>query len=370
MPNSEHKSYDVAIIGAGPAGCAAALGLGQSGLRVVLIDKAEFPRGKTCGDAIPGPAIKALKNAFPFFEKEFLKLEKRQQISSSKIMLKRRRSIDYQWTLPAYNIKREIFDAFLLSLVKKYTSIDILTGWPVDKIIPGKTHMVKSGQADQALHAKMIIASDGANSVVEKCIQHQAANAQKQVFAIRAYFNDVHLDTSTNYFWVDKKYLPGYFWAFPLPDGEFNVGFGMKISRDGKARQNMKGVLEEFIQSEKMKYIFSESRQLTDTSGAFIPIGGKKLSYSGDGYLLTGDAAHLADPLQGHGIDKAVVSGLLAAHHTMNCFKENDFSEAFNISYDMMIRSGIEKELRKNRQQQILVISFPFLLDLYSWIKK
>jgi geranylgeranyl reductase family protein len=369
MPNSKHKSYDVAIIGAGPAGCAAALGLGQSGLRVALIDKAEFPRGKTCGDAIPGPAIKALKNAFPFFEKEFLKLEKRQQITSSRIMLKKGRSVDFQWSLPAYNIKRGIFDAFLFSLIKKYTNIDILTGWPVDKIMPGKTHMIKSGQADQSLQAKMIIASDGANSVVEKCLQHQAASAQSQVFAVRAYFKGVNLNTTTNFFWVDKKYLPGYFWAFPLPDGEYNVGFGMKIGREGKASLDMKGVLEEFVRSEKMSHIFSQSRQLTDTGGAFIPIGGKRLSYSGDGYLLAGDAAHLADPLQGHGIDKAVVSGLLAAHHTMNCFKENDFSEAFNISYYMMIRLGIEKELRKNRQRQLILSNFPSLLSLYSYFK-
>lgn len=370
MPNSEHKLYDIAIIGAGPAGCAAALGLGQSGLRVALIDKAEFPRGKTCGDAIPGPAIKALENAFPFFEKEFQKLEKRQHISSSRIMLTKSRSIDFQWIWPAYNIKREIFDAFLFNLVKKYTKVDILTGWPVDKIIPGKTHIIKSEQADQSLQAKMIIASDGAHSIAEKCLQNLIPVAHKQVFAVRAYFKDVNLYSTSNFFWVDKKYLPGYFWAFPLPDGEFNVGFGMKIGRDGNASLNMKGVLEEYIRSEKMCHIFSESRQLTDTSGAFIPIGGKRLSYSGDGYLLAGDAAHLADPLQGHGIDKAVVSGLLAAHHSMNCFKENDFSEAFNISYDMMIKSGIEKELRKNRQRQLILSNFPFLLSFYSLIKK
>ncbi len=369
MPQKKSKSYDIVIIGAGPAGCAAALGLGRSGLKVALIDKDNFPREKTCGDAIPGPAIQTLSSALPFFEKEFDKLKAKQHINSSRIMLKNGRSIDYRWKLPAYNIKREIFDHFLLGLVKKYAGADILTGWPLSKIIAGEPHLIKSEKTDKSLTAKLIIACDGANSFASKALQHLDNSKQSKVLAVRSYYKDLNLDSSTNFFWIDKKYLPGYFWAFPLPDGIFNVGFGIKTDKHAKLELKMKEALEDFFQSERMRHIFANGKQQSSTSGALIPIGGKKASYSGEAYLLAGDAAHLADPLQGHGIDKAIVSGLLAAHHSMQCFEEDDFSADFNTYYDLALKNGIERELRKNRKRQILLSRFPSLLKLYAVVK-
>jgi flavin-dependent dehydrogenase len=60
QPQNETIKYDVVIIGAGPAGCACALTLKDSGLKVAMLEKASFPRDKVCGDAIPGRAIKTL----------------------------------------------------------------------------------------------------------------------------------------------------------------------------------------------------------------------------------------------------------------------------------------------------------------------
>ncbi|MCK4569073.1 MAG: geranylgeranyl reductase family protein, partial [Bacteroidales bacterium] len=350
--------------------CAAALGLGKSGLKVALIDKAVFPREKTCGDAIPGPAIKTLNKTFPFFQEEFCKLKEKHRISSSSIILNNGRSIDYHWKLPAYNIKRSLFDAFLLELVRKYASVDILTGWLVSEINPGTPHLIKSNKAGTSINAKLIIGCDGAGSITAKTFQQPATSNQQPVIAVRAYYKGVKLSPDTNYFYVSNKYLPGYFWAFPLGDDVFNVGFGMKTDRAGKVPLKMKEVLSEFIQSKQMKNAFAGSQQLSASSGAIIPIGGKRGSYSGDGYLLTGDSALLADPLQGHGIDKAIVSGLLAARHTANCFKEDDFSAEFNADYDLSIKNGIERELRKNRQKQLMLTMFPFLLHLYAMFRK
>ena len=186
----------------------------------------------------------------------------------------------------------------------------------------------------------------------------------------RAYFKGLNLPEDTNFFYVFKKYLPGYFWAFPLGDGIFNVGVGVKTGKDGKVPFRINDVFQEFIENDKRIEKFKNWEQIGEVKGAMIPIGGYKGTYGGDGYLLSGDAAHLSDPLQGHGIDKAVVSGLLAAHQSIKCFKEGDFSADFNADYDTMLNVGIGKELRKNRQRQIMISNFPFLLNLYSRIKK
>jgi flavin-dependent dehydrogenase len=60
MQYNEIKTYDIAIVGGGPSGCACALALHGSGLKVVLVEEDSFPRDKICGDAIPGPAFKAM----------------------------------------------------------------------------------------------------------------------------------------------------------------------------------------------------------------------------------------------------------------------------------------------------------------------
>lgn len=379
---SEEK-YDVAIVGAGPAGCAAALGLGSSGLKVALIDKDEFPRKKVCGDAIPGPAIKTLKHALPFFNQEFLGLKEKYRIKSSSIILSNGRTINYSWQLPAYNIKREVFDNFLLSMVKKHTSTEIITGWEAKRVEDGKKIIIRSG--DQSISAKVLIISSGFKvpefsspnsrnpvSGTRHPTQHSTqlssraqprGKTQNFVMAVRAYYSGLGFSENTNYFYINKKLLPGYFWAFPLGEDIWNIGFGIKANNEGKVDVKIRDVLEEFVSES-----FTSAEMISEINGSLIPTGGEKRAYSGEGYLLAGDAASLADPLQGHGIDKAVVSGLLAAKQAISCFEKDDFSASFMSSYDKLIIDGIHRELRKNLRRQKMLSKFPSLLGWYSYI--
>ena len=362
--------YDITIIGAGPAGCAAALALRESGLKVALLDKAVFPRKKTCGDAIPGPAIKALHSAFPFFQGEFQKLKEKQKIKNSSIFLENGRSIDYHWKDPAYNIRRSIWDEFLLELVQKHSPTELITGIQIDRVEQEESLKLIPATGHAIISSKMHIGCDGAGSVTAKSFNHRVLDSPETVMAVRAYYRGLKLSGETNHFYVFKKHLPGYFWAFPLGDGIFNLGFGMKARRHGKTGINIKDVLTEIINDKDSFHLFNHAEQLSEVSSAIIPIGGKRGQYSGNRFVLTGDAAHLADPLQGHGIDKAVFSGILAASHAISCFNANDFSAAFNLKYDKMIRTGIEKELRKNRYRQIMLSKCPGLLNIYSLFGK
>ncbi len=76
------RKYDVIIVGAGPAGCACALTLRDTDLKVALFDKKSFPRDKVCGDAIPGRAIKTLKDISPDFAAAFQKFAKKCRTSN------------------------------------------------------------------------------------------------------------------------------------------------------------------------------------------------------------------------------------------------------------------------------------------------
>jgi flavin-dependent dehydrogenase len=270
--------------------------------------------------------------------------------------------------LPAYNIKREVFDAFLLDLVKQHTPTKILTGIELKEIKQGNPFTLIS--KDDTINTKFIIGCDGAGSATSHCLGHEVMVKPEKVMAVRAYYKGINLSSDTNHFYVLKKYLPGYFWIFPLGEDMFNVGFGMKTNKQGKTTLKMKDVLGEITAHPRLANIFHGAEQLSDVKGSLIPIGGRKGSYSGDGFLLAGDAAFLADPLQGHGIDKAVVSGMLAGLHAQSCFKEDDYSSSKNYEYDLMIRNGIEKELRKNRMRQQILRNFPSILSMYAMLKK
>src|ERR1700744_3789908 len=134
MQHAQEKQYDVVIAGAGPAGCACALGLKDAGLKVAMLDKATFPRDKVCGDAIPGRAIKTLNNIDPAFAHAFKGFPQKLETKQTALFYKERK-MTFDWVQPAYTCTRMEFDTFLLSLVKQHTATDVFTGIQVNNTL-------------------------------------------------------------------------------------------------------------------------------------------------------------------------------------------------------------------------------------------
>ena len=165
VPSSPAFDYDVAIVGAGPAGAACALALRTSGLRVALLDKARFPRDKVCGDAIPGQAFKALRQLDPAFVEALWQLQPRDDVRDSRLVASNGASLTLQWTLPSFNSPREMFDAALLDLVRKHSATEILekTGLKTLSIEPGHARLTTTDGRE--ITVRLVIGCDGANSV-------------------------------------------------------------------------------------------------------------------------------------------------------------------------------------------------------------
>lgn len=128
------KKYDVIIVGAGPAGCACALTLKDANLKVALFDKKSFPRDKVCGDAIPGPAIKTLKNISPLFTEKFKAFENKCKTTKTRVIYNNQ-FIDFNWVADAYTCARFEFDNFLYSLVKENTATDIYVNSNITNVV-------------------------------------------------------------------------------------------------------------------------------------------------------------------------------------------------------------------------------------------
>ena len=150
-----------------------------------------------------------------------------------------------------------------------------------------------------------------------------------------------------------KRLLPGYFWVFPLPDNEANIGLGMLSSYISKRKINLKEQMLNVIANEPaLKERFANAEIIEDIQGFGLPLGSQKRVLSGDRFMLIGDAASLIDPITGEGIGNAIRSGRYAADQIISCFKQQDFGSAFIKSYDEYLYSKIWGEMRFSRALQ------------------
>ncbi len=351
------------IVGAGPAGTSAALALRQSGLRVALLDKASFPRDKVCGDAIPGPALRVLSELG--FEDEAAAFPEKEMVTSSRLVAPNGKSLTIRWVTKAFNSRRMDFDAFLLDLVQKHSDVQVLEEMEVSQVIVGKgTVTVTAGE--QEFTCQILIGADGTNGITAKQLASFTLDRQHHCAAVRAYCKDLpEVEAGVNEFYLLDGYLPGYFWIFPLENGWVNIGFGMLSAAVADKNLNLRKTLQAIITTHPvLKKRFAQASIIEKTVGFGLPLGSRHWPLSGERYLLAGDAGSLIDPLQGHGIDKAMLSGKLAAEQAIRCFNANRFDAAFLKQYDKEVYRRCGSEFRKNYRLLLLLNRFPKLVNM------
>ncbi|AEE53028.1 NAD(P)/FAD-dependent oxidoreductase [Haliscomenobacter hydrossis] len=372
-PNSSH--YDIIILGAGPAGATCALQLRHSNLKVLLIDKATFPRSKTCGDAITGRSIKTLYRCCPELVEQFRTFPQKIEIQHTRLNINHRKPIDIHWVNEAYCCRRADFDHAMLQGVRQYApNVHILEGFQVDEIVQGDTvpgrYIVGNSGQQRYFSTQFLVGSDGTQSIVSKKLTSTRLEQNHHAGAVRAYFsgvNGLHLNRTEVF--VLPEFMPGYFWVFPLSEDTANVGFGMLTHSIARQKVNLKDSFYAFIQaSPELKARFGESIQVGKLKGFGLALGSRRVLMSGEHFLLTGDAASLIDPASGEGISNAIVSGKVAAETILAAFEAQDFSADFVKSYERKLFKIIGKELSVST---ILLRSFllaPRLLDAGAYL--
>lgn len=362
-PATERKKYDVVIAGAGPAGCTCALALKDAGLAVCLIDKADFPRDKVCGDAIPARALKTLASIDPQLADAFRAYPGKLLSKRTRVGYKGRELL-VDWVLEAFTCARIDFDNLLFELVKERTQTDIYTGVTIAAVTTKGDGVVLHSN-DMVFEAGVLIGADGAQSVTAKQLVNKTMDRQHHVGSVRAYYDNIAgLDAHTSEIYFIKEFLPSYLWVFPLPGNRANVGFGMLSSEIARRKINLKQSFYDFISaSPDLAARFKDARMIGRLEGFGLPLGSRRIKISGERFMLTGDAASLIDPIWGEGIGNAMLSGKLAAEQAMRCFSESAFDEAFMGAYDKQLFGAIGDELKTHYTAQRVLAKMPVLLD-------
>ena len=196
--------YDVAIIGGGPAGCACALALKNSGLNIILIEKNTFPRDKVCGDAIPGIAVKILKEISVPAYNEFVSFAEKMKVDKT-VLIFNKKELEFQWVLDAYTCSRIHFDNFLFSMAKKHSSTKISEGTEVSSIEKSKDGFsLAIKNSDVKIQSRMLLGADGVNGYTSKKLAGNQTDKKHHVGAIRQYWSGISgLEQNKLYIYLD-----------------------------------------------------------------------------------------------------------------------------------------------------------------------
>jgi len=356
-----HNNFDVIIIGAGPAGCACALMLADTGLSVAIIDKDKSPKEKICGDGLSKDVINQIAMFPPIVKSSFDKISNKLFSSGIRFYAPDNNCLEISFeqenkSVSGYTCERKAFDEMLVNSVKTFINIELYEGCKVLNIEQG-ANGVSVFTENNTFTAKIIVGADGTNSLVAKKLASIEKDKSSQCIGIRGYFENVNGFHFGNYIELHfyKELLPGYIWLFPMAGNKANVGIGMMADDISKRKINLKSLLERFIKDHPIiAPRFSNATQIGKFEAWQIPLGTKKRKMSGESFLLAGDAACIVDPFTGEGIGNALRSGRAAADHIKLCFEKNRFDEVYNVAYDKEIYRRMWKELKMSSSVQKL----------------
>jgi len=306
---------DLLVVGAGPAGTAAAITARRAGLTVTVIDKAEFPRDKCCGDGLTSLALRQL-DALGFDPGA---VRSWQNVDAAWLRSPSGREVELplptNGTFAAVAPRLEL-DAALVDLARQHGA-EVRENSSFVSIESAPDHVdvtVEHAGTSSIVRAAWVVAADGMWSPVRKALGVAANGYLGERHAFRQYASNVTgVAKDRLIVWFDDDLLPGYAWSFPLPGNRVNIGFG--VLRDGERRiQDMKDTWTDLLQRPHVREALGPDVVLEGRHTAW-PIPARiDDAVTGVGRVLfVGDAAMATDALTGEGIGQALLTGVEAA---------------------------------------------------------
>ena len=286
------KEFDLVVVGAGPAGAAAAASGRRAGLSVALVDKARFPRDKLCGGLVSGRGLTALERIFGARPARdlFLVGQEAAWLWRGEELVRFRTPYEL-WFTKRCDFDHELQKRALAAGAEDYSG----RRWQAwDR--SASTLTLDGGEV---LAYGGLIAADGATSKLAADLFGRAFDPEKIGFTLEVECD--RAEDAPKLMEVDFRAVPwGYGWRFPK-NGSLTVGVGGLHTENPDLRDALAALVPQ------------TARQQGRVKGAFLPLGELRKDPGKANVLFVGDAAGLVDPLTGEGIAHALESGAMAA---------------------------------------------------------
>ncbi len=331
---SRPTSTDVLVVGAGPAGSAAAAWAARSGLDVVLVDAAVFPRDKTCGDGLTPRAID-----------ELCKLGIEDWLRAHTVNQGLRahgfgQTLLLPWpggTLPDWGsavARTELDDHLRTTAIKSgATALDGARAVDVRREGDRVAAVVfKQGEETFEISCRRLVVADGVRSPLGKMLGREWHRDTVYGVAGRAYIGSERSDDP----WISShlelrdaegSILSGYGWIFPLGTGEVNIGVGTLATAKRPANIAIKPLMSFYTEERREEFELTGDLRLP--TSALLPMGGAVSNVAGPNWALIGDAAGCVNPLNGEGIDYGLETGRLLAEMLVESTPARDLGTAW-----------------------------------------
>ena len=327
------RVHDVVVVGAGPAGSSCGYWLADAGWDVVVVEKKQFPREKTCGDGLTPRAIRQLADMG--MEDALAGSHRYRGLRA----LGFGHSIEMQWPehphFPdyGYTITRHDLDGLVAGRAAAAGAALLegteVVGLVVDESAPpdgplptlqGVTVKEKAARssATRTLKAQYVVVADGSNSRVGRMLGTTRRRDLPLGMALRGYYtserhDDPFIESHLDIRDPDGNVVPGYGWIFPMGDGRVNVGVGLLSTEERWKGLNTSTLMDMFVDYAPASWGLGPGTCLGPPTGGKLPMGFSVGPRAGGNVIIAGDASGAINPFNGEGISYGYETGRLAA---------------------------------------------------------
>ncbi len=370
---------DIIVVGAGPAGATTAVYLAQQGYDVLLLDRHQFPRDKTCGDAVPAGAIDMLTH-LGMGDKIQKAVDRGELYPLESMLLVSPKGYELEAMFhkgpegsDSYVAPRIYFDDLIYQHAVDSGAEFRQTQVTAPLLENGRVVgvKVKDNGRVQDLHGRVVIGADGVTSVITRTLrpkENQHLDSHRAV-ALRAYIKGLEEFPNQVEFYLYNQILPGYAWIFPIGQNRANIGLGMRLDHFRAKKQSLEEMLDIFLAMPAIKKRLRPGWKLHDVATWQLNFGSQKnLQHVYDGAILVGDAAGFINPLTGGGIHNAIISAKLAARTVHEALQQGDVSRTNMQVYEQRVHEVLSSSMKRSYQIQRSLMRFPLLIDF--WVKQ